>query len=118
MSDLCVCVCLQQELERISESLRIPGSKSLGPVAKVHHKSAAATCCSAKPILLPCPCCDCPRSFRLFYSVSVPSVQWLQAFRKAESILGNQRQAIVAEFADDKKVHLTPALSLSSPDST
>lgn len=28
--------CLQQELEKISEALRIPGSKSLGPVAKVH----------------------------------------------------------------------------------
>lgn len=50
---------MQRELEGISESLRIPGNKSLGPVAK--------------------------------------------AFRKSESILGNNKQALIADFADDKK---------------
>jgi hypothetical protein len=31
---LCCC-CLQRELELIAEALRIPGSKSLGPVSRV-----------------------------------------------------------------------------------
>ncbi|KAL0042323.1 hypothetical protein WJX77_009098 [Trebouxia sp. C0004] len=50
---------MQRELEGISEALRIPGNKSLGPVAR--------------------------------------------AFRKTESVLGNNKQAIIADFADDKK---------------
>ncbi|KAL3163266.1 Peptidyl-prolyl cis-trans isomerase, chloroplastic [Trebouxia sp. C0010 RCD-2024] len=50
---------MQKELEGISESLRIPGNKSLGPVAR--------------------------------------------AFRKSESILGNNKQALIADFAPDKK---------------
>lgn len=35
--------CLQRELELIAEALRIPGSKSLGPVAKVGRQLGAAS---------------------------------------------------------------------------
>lgn len=34
---VCVFVCLQRDLELIAEALRIPGNKSLGPVARVRH---------------------------------------------------------------------------------
>ena len=37
----------------------------------------------------------------------------MQAFRKSESILGNNRQALIADFADDKKV--IPAAGLCTP---
>eukprot|EP00884_Botryococcus_braunii_P004285 jgi/Botrbrau1/13858/Bobra.0056s0091.3 len=50
---------IQNELEGISEQLRIPGSKALGPVSR--------------------------------------------AVRKASSVLGNDRQKIISDFAPDKK---------------
>lgn len=31
---------------------------------------------------------------------------YVQAFRKAESVLGNNKQAMIADFAPDKKVIL------------
>jgi hypothetical protein len=34
----CVAAALQRELELIAEALRIPGSKSLGPVSKVRQQ--------------------------------------------------------------------------------
>ncbi len=37
-----LCLSLQRELETISEALRIPGSKSLGPIARVGSGYGAA----------------------------------------------------------------------------
>ena len=38
----------QTELEGISEQLRIPGAKALGPVSKVRHLAAGRTCASGR----------------------------------------------------------------------
>lgn len=78
---------MQRELEGISESLRIPGNKSLGPVARVRTTPRLA-----RKILM---CVG-----------SLSSAVYVQAFRKSESILGNNKQTLIADFAPDKKVIL------------
>ena len=39
---------------------------------------------------------------------------YVQAFRKSESILGNNKQALIADFAPDKKVKPTEILYAAS----
>jgi cyclophilin family peptidyl-prolyl cis-trans isomerase len=58
---------MQVELEGISDSLRIPGSKSLGPIAK--------------------------------------------AVRKAENVLGKEKQGLIRDFAPDKKAEGEQAIA-------
>lgn len=41
---------MQRELELIAEALRIPGSKSLGPVARVRDATAKATLAGIMPL--------------------------------------------------------------------
>ena len=97
---------MQSELEGISEELRIPGSKALGPIQGVRSFLAAEI--------------YCPVSTSVSYNcvitragvLRMPALA-MQAVKRAHNILNQDKDKIAKDFAPDKKVSLHDTHCLS-----
>lgn len=101
---LTLAMLLQQELEGISEELRIPGQKALGPIQGVRSCFIPAKLAAAM----------CSKSWHVFVNGAVHL--WntsctVQAVKRAHNILNQDKQKIAKDFAPDKKARPLTALS-------